>query len=253
MKNCEVEDYTRLAYFLIHKYYFHAKNKKDLVSDLLLEAVKKEPEFIESMGVKKQTFLTTCMKHRLFNIMRKRKKGGVERDYYLNRKNMRYIEDMDERGLKNIAERKAVSKDAAKSFFEDVLNELGGSNTIERVLEYSSMNDLNSAKVFEVLLDKKFEDMFIHSGGYALLLEDKPKRVLNTSYIIHWRYLTDDKKTFEDIGSDFGVSRERVRQIEDNSLLWFRKKLDAVFDIDLWREDDICNWRYPCEADTENS
>lgn len=46
--------------------------------------------------------------------------------------------------------------------------------------------------------------------------------------IIHDRILTDDPRTLQDIAADYGISRERVRQLEHNAMKKMRRVLEQT-------------------------
>lgn len=57
----------------------------------------------------------------------------------------------------------------------------------------------------------------------AYLLKASRRRVLNKRHYKVLRMRLIQHKTFEDVGQEFGVTRERVRQIEAKALVILRK------------------------------
>lgn len=250
MRNEEVKDYTLLAYFLIHKYCGWAKNKEDLKEDLLVEALKAEPTYVANPWTSKTSYLTQCMKNYLFGVIRKAKsKTRGYNSYYLDNKTCS-IEDIKEPVLEDVYKKSHLNKIDAIEIFERILDSSPHSRTIELTLETAHQLELSPAKVFECVLDNKMEDMYVHPIEYSLCLDCKPRRVITSSFILHNRFLAKDAelRTLQEVGDILQLTRERVRQLEDSSLQFVRKRLEDIFAIDFRREDDICDWRYPWDA-----
>ena len=89
----------------------------------------------------------------------------------------------------------------------------------------------NQAQVDDVLADAEIEDTFktkIHEFGRQL--EGKEQMIFER------RLLSEDPQTLQELGNEFGVSRERVRQIEKRLLakmkLWLKEELgESIVDV----------------------
>lgn len=79
------------------------------------------------------------------------------------------------------------------------------------------------------------------SNQEQLLLEKQESRALSTRVrralkqlnprerrIIHERILSDEPRTLQDIADDYGISRERVRQVEQNAMRKMRLHLETL-------------------------
>jgi RNA polymerase sigma-32 factor len=64
--------------------------------------------------------------------------------------------------------------------------------------------------------------------GLATLAEGAMSRLTEKErYVVEHRVMSDDPRTLQEIGDNFGISRERARQIEANALRKIRKDLAA--------------------------
>ncbi len=81
-----------------------------------------------------------------------------------------------------------------------------------------------SAEVSSIVAERLAE---LHSQ-----LNDKEVAILNK------RLLADQEVTLQDIGEEFGISRERVRQIENNLKKKIAKALEGLHPIGLWAGPD---------------
>ena len=72
---------------------------------------------------------------------------------------------------------------------------------------------------FEILRDK---DLREEVGGLMDILDDRERRIINS------RFGLDGHKprTLEEVGEKFGVTRERIRQLQNIALHKLRKALD---------------------------
>ncbi len=94
--------------------------------------------------------------------------------------------------------------------------------------------------------DEERPDHAVEQGEFARLLRDKLETFAATlegreQTIFRERWLTDAPKTLQEIGDEYGVSRERARQLEKRLLGKLRKYLEAelgqTVDIDALSRD----------------
>lgn len=73
------------------------------------------------------------------------------------------------------------------------------------------------------------------------ILLNRIKKILNKKeyYLIYYRYCVDDKLTLEELAAEFGVTRERIRQIVEKALNKIRERIDKSNTTSLSQEVDI--------------
>lgn len=81
------------------------------------------------------------------------------------------------------------------------------------------VGDEAAADPFESLRDK---DLREEIGGLLDILDHRERRILNQRYGLDGR----KPKTLEEVGERFGVTRERIRQLQNIALDKLRKALD---------------------------
>jgi RNA polymerase sigma-32 factor len=76
------------------------------------------------------------------------------------------------------------------------------------------------------------EEVYAHEEEKQLASESVRQAMATLSekerYIVEQRFLKEDPRTLNDIGAEFGVSRERVRQLEARAMGKLRKHLSAA-------------------------
>jgi RNA polymerase primary sigma factor len=89
------------------------------------------------------------------------------------------------------------------------------------------VSDLESENPFETLRDK---DLFEEIEGMLEVLDHRERIIINMRFGLDGQ----DPKTLEEIGEDLGVTRERIRQLQNNALARLRGALrrreDSRFD-----------------------
>jgi RNA polymerase sigma-32 factor len=94
--------------------------------------------------------------------------------------------------------------------------------------------------------DEERPDQAVEQGEFARLLKDKLETFAKSlegreETIFRQRWLTDSPRTLQEIGDEYGVSRERARQLEKRLLGKLRKYLEAelgqTVDIDALSRD----------------
>ena len=72
-----------------------------------------------------------------------------------------------------------------------------------------------------------------HVKIFAEGLEEREQEIVNR------RILADDPETLQDLGQEFGVSRERIRQLENKIVSDLREYLrEKVVDFDYYLEEN---------------
>ena len=143
--------------------------------------------------------------------------------------------------------------------FSKVADEIEGDNFIEQIADdYNVEKDKiieikNRFEHNDVSLDNEIDDngktflSFIESDYKTPeeeAIENEKEQILKTElwkaldvlnerekYIIMNRYLTEEPKTLQEIGDEFGITRERVRQIEKRALEKIRKQLPKEIEL----------------------
>src|SRR5262245_12381762 len=110
----------------------------------------------------------------------------------------------------------------------------------------SSDDDGSRTRLDYIPSDDERPDVAVEQSEFAALLRDKLETFANTlegreQTIFRERWLTDAPKTLQEIGDEYGVSRERARQLEKRLLGRLRKYLEAelgqTVDIDSLSRD----------------
>jgi len=137
--------------------------------------------------------------------------------------------------------------------FSKVVDEIEGENFIEQIADdYNVDKDKiieikNRFEHNDVSLDNEIDDNgktflnFVESSYMSPeeeAIENEKEQILKRElwkaldglnerekYIIMNRYLTEEPKTLQEIGDEFGITRERVRQIEKRALEKIKKQL----------------------------
>ncbi len=143
--------------------------------------------------------------------------------------------------------------------FSKVVDELEGENFIEKIADDYNVdrekiieiknrfenNDVSldneiddNGKTFLSFVESDYktpEEEAIENEKEEILKEKlwKALDVLNERerYIILNRYLTEEPKTLQEIGDEFGITRERVRQIEKRALEKIKKQLPPEIEL----------------------
>ncbi len=109
----------------------------------------------------------------------------------------------------------------------------------------SSDDDGSRSRLDYVPSEGMRPDQAVEQGEFAALLKDKLETFASTlegreQTIFRERWLTDSPRTLQEIGDEYGVSRERARQLEKRLLGRLRKYLEAelgtAVDIDSLRD-----------------
>lgn len=98
---------------------------------------------------------------------------------------------------------------------------------------YEKMNDEQDEQINPILESLLIEDNRPEDIVEIAQIENKKEELIESmigslndrqKQVIEMRYLTDDKKTHKEIAEIMGVSNERVRQIEQESIIKMKKK-----------------------------
>lgn len=82
-----------------------------------------------------------------------------------------------------------------------------------------------STNVAEEFIDKDYEEKKKDIFGEAFAkLSEREKDIINR------RYITSPPETLESIGNEYGVTKERIRQIEANAILKMKKMAGSFFE-----------------------
>ena len=87
-----------------------------------------------------------------------------------------------------------------------------------------SVEDEQARTPFELLRDK---DLHSEVGGFLEVLDDREKKIISQRF----GFGGGARKTLEEIGKKLGVSRERIRQLENSALLKLRRALSQKEDL----------------------
>ncbi len=88
---------------------------------------------------------------------------------------------------------------------------------IVRPAQYLSEEDANPADIVESQVTSQFQHQQLHSAFAEL--DERAQEIMRR------RWLTDQKSTLHELAAEFGVSAERVRQLEQNALKKLRKHI----------------------------
>lgn len=108
---------------------------------------------------------------------------------------------------------------------------------------YEKMNDEQNEQINPILESLLIEDNRPEDIVEIAQIENKKEELIESmigslndrqKQVIEMRYLTDDKKTHKEIAEIMGVSNERVRQIEQESIIKMKKKF-----LNSYTQEDI--------------
>jgi len=80
------------------------------------------------------------------------------------------------------------------------------------------VGDAEAMDPFEMLRDKDLQD---EVGDLLEILDDRERRIINSRFGLEG----ENPKTLEEVGEKFGVTRERIRQLQNIALVKMRKAL----------------------------
>jgi RNA polymerase primary sigma factor len=86
-----------------------------------------------------------------------------------------------------------------------------------------SVADEGAPTPFEVMRDKDLHDQV---GGLLTVLNDREKKIISERF----GFSGGERKTLQQIGNKFGISRERIRQLENIALVKLRRALSQKED-----------------------
>ena len=112
-------------------------------------------------------------------------------------------------------ERRLSSRDAVF----DPAPEVGDDDRVFSPAAYLPSPDADPAKLVEK--DDWHEDATTRMAAALETLDDRSRRILET------RWLTEDKLTLHELADEYGVSAERIRQIEGNAIKKLRTAMAA--------------------------
>ena len=131
----------------------------------------------------------------------------------------------------NVPQKDVVSMDMRLSAGDASLDVPVGSPDGGRAVARVELLPSGGGNVDDALADAQLEDTFKEKiADFGETLEGKERAIFDK------RLLTEDPMTLQELGNEFGVSRERVRQIEKRLLKkmkeWLRDELgDSVVDV----------------------
>lgn len=224
----------RLVVKIAYGYRRAYKNLLDLIQEGnigLMQAVKKYDPY---RGVKLSTYAAWWIRAYILRFVldnwRLVKLGTTQAQrklfFNLNKEKSRLAAMGIEASPEELAKRLNVKKDEVIQMDRrlaagDMSLDAPVSNQDESGTARIDMLPSTNSRIDEVLADEEFGEMVqkkIHDFGGTL--QDKE------AVIFHERLLSDEPRTLQDIGEQFGVSRERIRQLEERLQARLKKHLE---------------------------
>jgi len=81
--------------------------------------------------------------------------------------------------------------------------------------------DTSAANPLEMLADKNMQGEL---SGLLSLLTERELEIIESRFGLNWQ----EEKTLEEVGRNFGITRERIRQVQNAALVKMRKELKKV-------------------------
>lgn len=123
-------------------------------------------------------------------------------------------EDLDEQTIDRILKSVSITTRAA------IVDMLNGSE-LEFLDGFHSVHDVQNDHAERELINKIDAQSIVDAGGRLKKLSAKERAILET------RILTDNEFTLQELGDQFGVTRERIRQIESQLIRKIKRQLAA--------------------------
>lgn len=228
-KNELVEHNLRLVISVARKYIGHAgMTFMDLVQEGNIGLMKAADKFDPSKGYKFSTYATWWIRQTIGRAVQEQSRTiripvhMVETAAKMNKAIRKLTQELErEPQIEEIAAEMGVSADKIKFLFEANRDPLSLDNRV---------NDEDDATVGDLVADHSAE-----MPGDSIIKEDNKKQVIavldtlseREKEVMMMRFgLEDDTpKTLEEIGKHFGVTRERIRQIETKALRKLRNPI----------------------------
>lgn len=228
-KNELVEHNLRLVISVARKYIGHAgMTFMDLVQEGNIGLMKAADKFDPSKGYKFSTYATWWIRQTVGRAVQEQSRTiripvhMVETAAKMNKAIRKLTQELErEPQVEEIAAEMGVSADKIKFLFEANRDPLSLDNRV---------NDEDDATVGDLVADHSAE-----VPGASIIKEDNKKQVIavldtlsqreKEVMVMRFGLEDDTPKTLEEIGQHFGVTRERIRQIETKALRKLRNPI----------------------------
>lgn len=228
-KNELVEHNLRLVISVARKYIGHAgMTFMDLVQEGNIGLIKAADKFDPSKGYKFSTYATWWIRQTVGRAVQEQSRTiripvhMVETAAKMNKAIRKLTQELErEPQIEEIAAEMGVSADKIKFLFEANRDPLSLDNRV---------NDEDDATVGDLVADHSAE-----VPGASIIKEDNKRQVIavldtlsqreKEVMVMRFGLEDDTPKTLEEIGKHFGVTRERIRQIETKALRKLRNPI----------------------------
>ena len=232
--NYIIEHNLRLVVSIAKKYQNRGLPLIELIQEGNVGLTKNVSKFKVEKGFKFSTYITWWIRQAVTRALNEQSRTISLPDYVvdgirdINKAKFRLSNELQrEPSIKEIAEAVGLTPDKVKEYMkadQDIisLDEPVDSDDPDATrLDFTVKDDFETVEDYVIRKDsgKRMVDMIEELGEYEDKASEKsPTLNQRRRQIMELRYLGDEPHTLQEVGKKFGVSRERIRQIESKSI-----------------------------------